>query len=239
MNQIPLPLAAFEQTRLAYLPERDRPVHRVADAPAACNTLELLAALVGGSRQIETAECLLARFGTLRAIRKASASEIASVQGIGQRNAARLLSALELGKRLASEVDEEQPAIHGPADAAALIQHDMSILEHEELWVLVLNTRNRLVEIDKLYRGSVNSSQIRVGEVFRTAIRRNATDILVAHCHPSGDPVPSPDDVAVTRAIVQAGKMLEIEVQDHLIIGRGQQYVSLRERGLGGFDGNR
>jgi len=97
-----------------------------------------------------------------------------------------------------------------------------------------LNTRNRLIEIDKLYRGSTNSSQVRVGEVFKAAIRRNATSIVVAHCHPSGDPTPSPDDVAVTRAIVQAGKTLDIELEDHIVCGRNPaRFVSLKERGLG------
>lgn len=228
---------AFYQSppRADALPLRERPVHRVAEAPTACNVIELLSALVGGPRQIETAEALLARYGSLRAIRMASASEIAtSVHGIGQQTAARLVSALELGRRLAVEVEDERPLIHSPADAANLIQYDMSLLEQEEMWVLLLNTRNRLIEIDKLYRGSTNSSQVRVGEVFKAAIRRNATSIVVAHCHPSGDPTPSPDDVAVTRAIVQAGKTLDIDVLDHIVCGRNPtRYVSLKERGLG------
>jgi len=221
--------------RAETLPLRERPLHRVAEAPAACNVIELLSALVGGPRQIETAEALLAHYGSLRAIRMASAGEItASVRGIGQQTAARLVSALELGRRLAVEVEDEHPLIHSPADAANLIQYDMACLEQEELWVLLLNTRNRLFEIDRLYRGSTNSSQVRVGEIFKAAIRRNATSIIVAHSHPSGDPTPSPDDVAVTRAIVQAGKTLDITVLDHLICGRNPtRYVSMKERGLG------
>jgi DNA repair protein RadC len=170
------------------LPRRERPIHRVTEAPAACNVVELLSTLVGGLRQIETAEALLSHFGSLRAICMASVGEIASVHGIGQRTAARLVSAMELGHRLATEVEDEHPIIHSPADAATLIQYDMSLLEQEEMWVLLLNTRNRLIEIDKLYRGSTNSSQIRVGEVIKAAIRRNATSILVAHNHPSGAP---------------------------------------------------
>lgn len=102
------------------------------------------------------------------------------------------------------------------------------------MWVLLLNTRNRLIEIEKLYRGSTNSSQVRVGEVFKDAIRRNATSILVAHNHPSGDATPSPDDVAVTRAMVSAGKILDINVLDHIVCGRNPtRFVSLKERGLG------
>lgn len=220
--------------RARTLPLRERPVERVSASPSACNVVELLATLIGGPRQLEVAEALLAHFGTLRAIRQASAWQIAEVNGIGQQTAARLLSALELGKRLATEGEDSPRAIHSPGDAAGLIQYEMSLLEQEELWVLVLNTRNHLIEIDRLYRGSTNASQVRVGEVFKTAIRRNATSIIVAHCHPSGDPTPSPDDIAVTRAIASAGKTLDIELLDHLVIGRGQPgFVSLKERGLG------
>ena len=108
----------------------------------------------------------------------------------------------------------------------------MSALEQEELRVILLDTRNRVLHIDSVYRGSLNTSQVRIGELFRTAIRNNSAAVIVVHNHPSGDPAPSPDDVAVTRAIVQAGKLLDVEVLDHLVIGNGR-FVSLKERGLG------
>jgi DNA repair protein RadC len=108
----------------------------------------------------------------------------------------------------------------------------MSALEQEHLRVLLLDRRNHVLEVVEVYRGSVNSSQVRVGEVFKEAIRKNASGIVVVHNHPSGDPTPSPDDVAVTRAIVQAGKLLDVDVLDHLVIGQGR-WVSLKERGLG------
>ena len=108
----------------------------------------------------------------------------------------------------------------------------MGALEQEELRVILLDIRNRVLYIDKVYKGYVNASQVRVGELFKGAIRRNATQIVVVHNHPSGDPTPSPEDVAVTRGIVQAGKLLDIDVLDHLIIG-GIKFVSLKERGLG------
>jgi len=220
---------------LDYLPHRDHPARRVAETPSACNTIELLATLIGGARQVEIANDLLAHYRTLTAIRQASASEIAlTIHGIGSKTAARLISALELGARLATETADERPAIHSPADIAALVQQDMAHLEQEELWVLLLDTRNRLIGIDKLYRGSVNSSQIRVGEIFKAAIRCNATSIAVVHNHPSSDPSPSPDDVAVTRAICEAGKLVDITCLDHLVIGR-EKFVSLKERGLGGL----
>jgi DNA repair protein RadC len=130
------------------------------------------------------------------------------------------------------ESPEERPAIHSPADAANLVQYEMSALEQEELRVILLDTRNRVLAVETIYRGSLNSSQVRVGEVFRTAIRRNSANLIVVHNHPSGDPTPSPDDVAVTRAIIQAGKLLDVEVLDHVVIGRGR-FISLKERGLG------
>jgi DNA repair protein RadC len=122
--------------------------------------------------------------------------------------------------------------VHSPADAAELVQYEMSALEQEELRVLLLDTRNRLQHIETVYRGSVNSSQVRVAEIFKTAIRRNATNLIVIHNHPSGDPTPSPDDVAITRLILQAGEILDVKLLDHIIIGSGR-FVSLKERGLG------
>ena len=126
----------------------------------------------------------------------------------------------------------ERPIISSPADIANLIMPFIGSLDHEELWVILLDTRNRLLKLVKLYQGSINSSQVRVAEVFRQAIIENAPAIILAHDHPSGDPTPSPDDVAVTRAIVQAGKLLDISLLDHLIVG-GSRWVSLKERGLG------
>ena len=126
----------------------------------------------------------------------------------------------------------ERPAIHSPQDAFDILRCFIGGLDHEELWVMNLDTRNRVMHLVKLYQGSVNSSQVRVAEVFRAAITDNAPAILLAHNHPSGDPSPSPDDVSVTRAILQAGKLLDIELLDHLII-TPDRFVSLKERGLG------
>jgi DNA repair protein RadC len=126
----------------------------------------------------------------------------------------------------------ERPSINSPGDAAVLLEPFIANLDHEELWVVVLNRRNKVSQLVRLYQGSVNSSQIRVGEVFRQAIVEQASAVIIAHNHPSGDPTPSPDDVAVTRAIVQAGKLLDIDVLDHLVICK-DRHVSLKERGLG------
>ncbi|MGD2156090.1 MAG: DNA repair protein RadC [Anaerolineales bacterium] len=236
---IPLPLDLQIQTsytlpKLKLLPLREQPTHRVAQDPAACNLSELLAVVVGGQGQIETAEKILARFGDLHGLHRAHISEICTLPGIGQTTAVRLKAALALGMKLALDPGTERPTIHCPADAAALVQGEMGLLEKEHLRVILLDTRNHVLDIVEIYRGSVNSSQMRVAEVFKPAIQRTAAAILLLHNHPSQDPSPSPDDVAVTRAIVQAGELLDIPLVDHLILSRGG-YVSLKERGLG-FD---
>lgn len=128
----------------------------------------------------------------------------------------------------------ERPSITTPDAAYDLFRGFLEPLEQEEFWVAVLDTRNRVMALVTLYRGSVNSSQIRIAEVFRKAIIENAPAIVIAHNHPSGDPDPSPNDVAITREIVRAGKLLDIQVLDHLVIGH-DRYVSLKQRELG-FD---
>jgi len=232
MQQLPLILSIAPDPRLARLPAPEQPVRRVAERPSACNRVELLAALIGGPHQIERAENLLAAFGNLRAMSAATPDELAAIKGIGPQTALRVRAALELGIRLAGEVPEERLAIHSPADAAALVLPEMSALEQEHLRVILLDTRNRVLEIVGVYQGSLNSAQVRVGEIFRPAIRRNAAALIVVHNHPSNDLSPSQDDVAVTRAIVQAGKLLDIQAVDHLIVGGGR-FISLRERNLG------
>jgi DNA repair protein RadC len=216
------------------LPLRDRPIERVSTSPTNCTTGELLAALLGGALPIETADALLSHFkGDLHELQRAQAHEIAGVPGIGMQSAARLKAALELGVRLLqNSYTEERPTIHSPADAAALVQHEMGVFEQEHMRTILLDTRNRVIEVVEVYHGSLNSAQIRVAEVFREAIRRNSAALIVCHNHPSGVADPSPDDVAVTRAIVQAGRLLDLEVLDHLILTRSR-YVSLKERGLG------
>lgn len=214
------------------LPVKDRPANRVRACPTYCSDIELLAALIGGTQPLETAEALLAKHRSLHGIARAPVEDLLSISGVGLGAVAQLKAATEWGRRVGQAAPDERPAIHSPADAAALIQYEMGMLEAEELWVILLDTRNRVLGIEHLYRGSVNTSQVRVGELFRAAIRRNAPAIVVAHCHPSGDPTPSPDDVAVTRAIVQAGKLMDVDLVDHLVVAKGG-YVSLRERGLG------
>jgi len=223
--------------RITDLAESDRPRERLARlGPQALNSAELLAILirvgVKGENAVQVGQRLLQTFGGIRGLHKATYEEVKSQRGLGEAKASTIKAAIELGRRLSLEAPEERPVIHSPADAAALVMYEMSALEQEHLRVMLLDTRNQVIDIVELYHGSLNISMIRVGEVFKPAVRRNIASIIVVHNHPSGDPTPSPDDVAVTRAIIEAGKLLDIEVLDHLVIGQGK-YVSLKERGLG------
>ena len=223
--------------RITDLNEAERPRERLARLGAqALSNAELLAILlrvgVAGENAVQVGQRLLHDMDELPGIYRASYEDICNQYGIGPAKAAQIKAAIELGNRLSILAPEERPTIHSPADAAALVKYEMSALEQEELRVILLDTRNRVMGIEKIYRGSLSSSQVRVGELFRPAVRRNAASIIVLHNHPSGDPTPSPDDVALTREITKAGKLLDIEVLDHLIIAGGR-HISLKERGLG------
>ena len=223
--------------RITDLNETERPRERLsALGPQALSNAELLGILlrvgVQGQNAVEMGQQLLSNFHGLAGLHRAPFEELINQHGIGEAKAAQIKAAIELGRRLTVESPEERPTINSPADVAALVQYEMSALEQEHLRVLLLDTRNHVIDIVEVYQGPVNMSQIRVGEVFKAAIRRNATAVIVVHNHPSGDPTPSPDDQAVTRALVQAGKLLDLEVLDHIIIGQGRS-VSMKERGLG------
>ncbi len=227
-------LAAY---RIQDLEENERPRERLARLGAqSLSNAELLAILlrvgVPGENAVQVGQRLLQHFGGLSGLHRADFEEVCSQHGLGAAKASQIKAAIELGRRLTLESPEERPSIHSPQDAADLLMYEMSALEQEHLRVLLLDTRNRVLHIEEVYHGSLNSSQVRVGELFKAAIRRNAAAIIVAHNHPSGDPSPSPDDIAITRVIVQAGKLLDVDVLDHVVIGRGR-FVSLKERGLG------
>jgi DNA repair protein RadC len=223
--------------RITDLELTDRPRERLAAAGAqALSNPELVAILlrsgVPGMNAVRLAEELLRSARGLLGLHQMPYEELCRLRGIGPAKAAQLQAAIELGRRLAAASPEERPSVQSPQEAAALVQYEMGALEQEHLRVLLLDTRNRLIGIREVYRGSLNSSLIRIGEVFRDAVRNNAASVIVVHNHPSGDPTPSPEDVAVTRAMAEAGRLLDIPVLDHLIIGR-TAHVSLKSRGLG------
>ena len=214
------------------LPVKEQPAYRATYCAEACTTTELLAAVIRGTDQIEIASNLTARLGDIHGIAAANDVELKETRGIGVAKAAALKAAFELGRRL-NQPPASSQSIQSPDEAAAILMPRMQHLEREELVVLLLNTRNHPIgEPVVVYRGSLNSSLIRISEVLRPAVRSNAAAVIIAHNHPSSDPTPSPEDVAVTKAIVESGKLLDIQILDHLIIGHGR-YVSLKSKGLG------
>ena len=223
--------------RIADLPSEERPRERLAryGARQLSNT-DLIAILLrtgtGGRSALSLANDLLSRFGGLRGLATATVGEMSEVKGVGSAKAAQLLAAVELSKRLGLVGPESRPQITSPQDAANLVLLEMGLLEQEHLRVMRLDGKNCVTGVSEVYVGNVNTSVIRVSEVFRDAVRDNCPFIILTHNHPSGDPTPSREDVATTERIVQAGNLLNIEVLDHIIIGHNK-FISLKERGLG------
>jgi DNA repair protein RadC len=213
----------------------DQPRHRLAHqgASALCDA-ELLAVMTSVPC-LETAQRLLIAAGGLRGLLAHSTTELQQlVAGISTSRAVQIKAAIELGTRAVRGDLIARRQVKSPTDIADLLLLEMSHLEQEHLRTVLLDTKNRVQAISTVYIGSLNASMVRVGEIFRAALKRNSTALIVTHNHPSGDPTPSPEDVLVTREIVQAGKLLDVDILDHIVIRHGT-WVSLRERGLG-FD---
>ncbi|MCB8978639.1 MAG: DNA repair protein RadC [Ardenticatenaceae bacterium] len=223
--------------RLHDLPTNEQPRERLRQVgERALSTTELLALVLGSGNAndnvLSVAQYLLAEVNGLPGLSRASLAELKTVRGIGDAKASRLKASLELGRRLLLTARQERPYITSPGDAANLLMPDMMHLEQEHLRLVLLDTRNRLLGTPTIYVGSLNTSVIRIGELFRAALKENAAAFIMAHNHPSHDPSPSPEDIAVTRKIVEAGRLMSIEVLDHIIIGQNC-FVSLKERGYG------
>jgi DNA repair protein RadC len=187
---------------------------------------------IRGETVTDVAQRLLAEHGGLRGLFRLDIAELSRIRGLGDAKAVRLKAALELGRRLAALSPEERPQVGSPEDVANLLGIEMSALEQEQLRVVLLDTKHRILGSRTVYQGSVNQAQVRVAEVFRDAVRQQATAIVAVHNHPSGDPTPSAADVALTVELVRAGALLDIELLDHLIIGQGR-WLSLKRLGLG------
>ena len=222
------------------MPSGERPRERLRDYGASSlSNAELMAILMRtGSRSenvLSMASRVLSRFGGLGGIARASFRELCTEKGLGEAKAAELKAGLELGRRLSTLQPEERPHVASPQDIFNLLRSEMGLLEQEHLRVVLLNTKNEVIAIPEIYKGSVNTAVIRVSEVFRDAIRENCPAIVVVHNHPSGNPAPSAQDIEVTTRIVEAGQMLDIEVLDHIVIGHSGDngFVSMKEQGLG------
>jgi DNA repair protein RadC len=210
--------------RITDFEESQRPRERLETLGAeALSNAELLAILlrVGmkGANAVQIGQKTLDHFNGLLGVHRTGFTELCQVDGIGKAKAAQIKAAIELGRRINSLSIDSRRQISSPQDVADLVMYEMMALEQEELWVILLDTRNRLLGKDRLYRGSLNASSVRPVEVFKRAIRHNAASLIIVHNHPSGDPSPSPEDVNLTRVLLDAGRLLECPLLDHIVVG--------------------
>lgn len=196
---------------------------------------------IRGVNVVDLAQGLLRHFGSLNAIAGSSVAELARFPGMGKVKAQIVLAALEFGQRLSSETMPDRPRIRTPEDAARTLRKEARGVEKETFWVLHLDPKNRMKrDPEVITRGLLDASLVHPREVFREAIRAASAAIVLVHNHPSGDPAPSAEDVKVTKQLVQSGRILDINILDHVILGRPQEgrnsdYVSLREEGVVDF----
>jgi DNA repair protein RadC len=220
---------SYNIPRLKALPIRERPDFRVKKDPDMCNLSELLSVIIGGTEQIEIAERLILTFGNIHAIANAQIEELSSVDGIGQKTALRIKACMAVGRKL-FEAESVKQFVRSPADAAKLLIPILSHREQEYLVVMPLDTRNRVIDIIEIYHGSLNCSMVRVCELFRPAIQRNAAQLIVSHNHPSMDPTPSPEDITLSNTIFKVGSAMDMEVIDHIVIGGNGSWASIKSR---------
>ena len=221
---------------LRELPLAERPRERLAQrGPAGLATAELIGLVWGagtrGTSAVDLATEALARFDGLTGLARATDVELATLPGIGGARASQLLAAFELGRRLLADWPAGRWTVRSPRDVAERLVLQMGRLEREELRVVLLNTKNAVLRVSTVYQGNVSASLVRVGELFRDAVRLDASGVILVHNHPSGDPTPSPDDLHLTAEALAAGRLLDVQLLDHLVIGH-DAYVSLRDRGV-------
>jgi len=225
--------------RIRELPAGERPRERLVKYGATTlSNADLLAIIlrvgVAGQNVVHVAEALLRDFGGLPGIHRATISELSRVRGIGPDKAAQLHAALELGKRLVATQPEDRTTVTSPADVLNLLEAEMNLLEQEHVKVLLLNTRNELVRTEEVYKGTLNAAHVRIAELLRPAVREAAKALVVVHNHPSGNPMPSPQDIVMTAELVKAAAIFDLEVLDHIIIGRAPtRYFSMKDAGMG------
>jgi len=218
------------------LPSDERPRERLLKyGPSSLSAAELIAIVLRtGTRDqsaISLAQALLHKHGGLRGLSRASIADIKKLKGVGDVKGIQIAAFVELGKRLAVPHEGDDPPINSPDDAAQLLMPFLRGSHKEEFWALLLNTKNSLIRKVLISVGGLDSSIVQPAAVFKEAVAGGARSIIVVHNHPSGDPTPSPEDRLVTARLVEAGKVMGIDVLDHLILGDGR-YVSLKERGM-------
>ena len=222
------------------MPADERPRERLRNrGPEALNNAELLAILLrtggNGENVLSLAQRVMAQVEGVAALGRVTLTDLCALKGVGEAKGAQILAGIELGRRIVSALPETRSVIRCSDDIDRLVRADLVDQEQEHLRVVLLNTRHQVMGMRTVYVGSVHSAVVRVSELLRDAVRENCPNLVLVHNHPSGDPSPSPDDVAMTKHVVEAGKLLNIEVLDHVVVARGG-YVSLKERGLGFTD---
>jgi DNA repair protein RadC len=216
-------------------PKEERPRERfLQDGPQSLSNQELIALLLRtGSREesvLQLSGRLINSFKGLRLLKEASVEELTVMKGIGEAKAIQILASVELGRRINNLNDQDRYVIRSPEDGANYCMEEMRFLSQEHFVCLYLNTKNQVLQKTTVFIGSLNASIVHPREVFKEAFRRSAASIICLHNHPSGDPSPSREDIEVTKRLVECGKIIGIEVLDHIIIGE-HKYVSLKEKG--------
>lgn len=223
--------------RISEMEESERPRERLENHGAGVlSSAELVAIIlntgIAGESVLPLSQRILAENGGLSGLMRLEHSDLAQIRGLGKAKAAKLKAALEMGRRLTTITDEEKPRISAPEDIVRLYGVEMASLEHEVLRVVLLNTKHHVISSTVVAQGSVNAASVRMAEVFTPAVKRTAPYVVLVHNHPTGDPAPSSADVRFTEDAVRAGKLLDIGVLDHVIIGQGR-HASLKRMGLG------
>jgi DNA repair protein RadC len=227
--------------RLKDQPASERPRERLAaHGPDALSQAELIAILLRtglkGANALDIARQLVGKYGSLRSLALASLEELQTVKGIGRDKAVTLAAAFALARKMAEELRDDAPLLDTPEAVANLMREHNRLREVETFQILLLNTRRRLIRVEEVSRGTLDTILVHPRDVFKSAIAANAAAVVLMHNHPSGDPTPSEADIKVTRDLIRAGQLLQIDVLDHVVLGRATQerprdYVSLRELG--------
>jgi DNA repair protein RadC len=217
------------------VPEEERPRERVLkEGTGVLSNQELLAVVIrSGTKQesvLQVAHRVLHHFKGLRMLNEASVKELTEIKGIGPTKAVQIMAALELGKRIGRLRTDERMSVHSPENGAQLVMDEMRFLSQEHFVCMYLNTKNQVLHKQTVFVGSLNASIVHPREVFKEAFRHSAASVICFHNHPSGDPSPSREVIAITQRLAECGKMIGIEMLDHIIIG-DQKFISLKEKG--------